>query len=168
MEGQMEKTLYEKAIKKDKESKPLICKLRDGESLMRHMNDYDDVSVCFDTTANKYIIKAIKDLRHEIVMRAIEHVQSELKQARHNAADEARQILIGCGEEEKDIKPIPKENTYFVYRCKGCGAYMPKRSRHADAVGQKIWVCTKCGKGYTTLEEILHEVIETLSRRMIK
>jgi len=115
-------TLYEKAVEKEKQIESLVCRLRDGESLMRHMHEGDDVSMCFDTTTQPYIMKAIKDLRHEIVISAIEHAKAELKEVRQAAIEEAKRVLADCQKED----PIPKVR------------------KHESIEVNKIY-CDKCG-----------------------
>ena len=160
-------TLYEKAIEKEKQIESLISRLRDGESLMRHMHDADDVSMCFDTIAIPYITQAIKDLRHEIVMCAIEYAKAELKEVRQAAVEEAKRVLADCQKEEappeiEKHKPVPVENTYLKARCNECGAYVSNKPYlnyiNNDIV--KYYECGKCGKDYDNLDEISFKIVE--------
>jgi len=142
-------TLYEKAVEKEKQIESLISRLRDGESLMRHMHDADAVSMCFDTIAQSYITQAIKDLRHEIVMCAIEYAKAELKEVRQAAIEEAKRVLADCRKEE-----IIQEdaNTHRLNNiCNKCGAYMPTRIHYSRYKYQK---CNKCGKEYYSFNDI--------------
>ena len=171
-----EKTLYGRAIEKEKEIETIVKAIRAGEHKMYDLSG--GVKNEFPTIfgeAFPYIRKAIRrELRHEIANKAIELAQAELKTARQAAADEARKILADCEEKEESEKDIPKsknqkEVAYNKLRCKKCGAYISNLSKAEMNVSPtnltlsslaSFWECTKCGERYYNQNDISYKIVE--------
>lgn len=172
-----EKTLYEKAIEKEKEIEIIIKAIRAGEHKMYDLSEEprNEFSAIFGE-AFPYMRRAIRrELRHEIANRAVELAKAELKTARQAAADEARKILADCEKNEESKKDIPVESKnqktvrYNKLRCKTCGAYISNLSKVEMVTSlanptlnslAAFWECTKCGERYFNQNDISYNIVE--------